>query len=140
MLPSLVYDGSNSASIFTFIASNLSTGAPYTFTLSAVNFNGEGTISDPVVYTACTAPIGLSAPIVTLTTETTIDLVWTPPGDDGGCALIGYELYLDNGLGGSFVNTDSVDVMYKPYLKSHRVTMPGTQTGKNFRVYLRAVN
>ena len=43
-----------------------------------------------------------------LTSETTIDLMWIAPDDDGGCALIGFELMVDDGLGSAFSNTDSV--------------------------------
>jgi len=84
-----------------------------------VNFNGEGPTSDPVIYTACTEPTGLKAPRVTSTAETTIDLEWSAPKDDGGCALIGFELMVDDGLGGPFVNTDPSIVQYKPFLRSH---------------------
>lgn len=72
----MVYDGSSSPSIFTYIVSNLTSGAPYQFTLTAVNFNGEGTPSNPVEYTACTPPSGLNPPVVAATSQTTIDLVW----------------------------------------------------------------
>ena len=59
LVHSLIYDGSKSASIFTYIATNLTTGALYSFIISAVNFNGEGPTSVPVLFTACTEPRGL---------------------------------------------------------------------------------
>lgn len=64
---SIIYDAPTSVSIFTFTAENLNMGAPYSFILSAVNFNGEGATSDPVIYTACTAPFGLRPLRVTAT-------------------------------------------------------------------------
>lgn len=140
LVPTLLYDGSKLPSIYTYNVINLSTGASFAFTLSAVNFNGEGPVSNPAVFTACTAPSGLDAPEVMATSETTIDLQWQQPVSNGGCALIGYELYMDNGLGGAFVSTDDAEVKFKPYLKSHQVTKPSTDSGKAYRIYLRAVN
>lgn len=67
LVHNLIYDAPTIASIFTFTAENLTTGAPYSFILSAVNFNGEGETSDPVIYTACTAPTGLRPPRVAAT-------------------------------------------------------------------------
>ena len=93
-----------------------------------------------VVFTACTKPYGLAPPTVTDTSQTSINLVWVPPTTDGGCDLIGYELFLDDGLGGPFVNTDSSDIMNKPYLLSYQIVLPVSQTGFNFRLYIRALN
>lgn len=140
LVHSMIYNGPQSASIFTYIASNLTTGALYSFIVSAVNFNGEGPTSDPVLFTACTEPTGLKAPKVVLTSETTIDLVWNAPDDDGGCALIGFELMVDNGLGSAFVNADPSIVQYKPFLRSHSLNFLPSMTGRTFRIYLRAVN
>jgi len=119
LVHSIIYDGPQSASIFTYIASNLTTGALYSFVVSAVNFNGEGPTSNPALFTACTEPTGLKAPKVMLTSETTIDLVWNAPEDDGGCALIGFELMVDDGLGSAFIDTDPSIVHFKPFLRSH---------------------
>lgn len=54
--------------------------------------------------------------------------------------MIGFELYMDDGIGGGFFNTDTGEIMYKPYLKSYQVTRPSQDTGKAFRIYLRALN
>jgi hypothetical protein len=140
LVHSLIYDGSQSSSIFTYNAMNLTTGALYSFIISAVNFNGEGPTSVPVLYTACTEPRGLRQPRVMLTSETSIDLVWTAPSDDGGCALIGFELMVDDGLGSAFTNADSALVQYKSFLRSHSLNLPSTMTGRTFRIFLRAVN
>ncbi len=101
-IPRLVYDGSTNAYVYTYTSEELVTGGTYLFYLAAVNFNGEGELSDPAVFTVCTAPSGLKPPTVTATTDTIMDLVWTSPADDGGCPLIGYELYLDDGSGSGF--------------------------------------
>jgi hypothetical protein len=75
-----------------------------------------------------------------LTSETTIDLVWNAPEDDGGCSLIGFELMVDDGLGSAFVNTDPLLVQYKSFLRSHQINFPQSMTGRTFRIFLRAVN
>jgi len=38
---------------------------------------------------------------------------WQPPAGDGACSVLSYELYLDDGLGGNFVNTDSEQIENK---------------------------
>jgi titin len=119
---SLVYDGSSNANVLYYLKNNLTTGYSYTFTLVAVNFNGEGPASNSVTFKSCTAPSNIRPPYATSTTKTTIDLSWTPPADSGGCSITGYELYVDDGNGGIFVNTDASSIANKPYLRSHELT------------------
>ena len=120
--------------------SGLKTGYSYSFAVSAVNFNGEGPVSSYVTFTACTSPSSLSPPTTSSTTATTLSFVWTPPSDNGGCSITSYALYLDDGNGGSFTNTDSSTIANKPYLRSHTVTLTSSDTGNNYRVYLVASN
>jgi len=54
--------------------------------------------------------------------------------------LIGFELYLDDGLGGSFTSIDPVLVGSKPFLRSHQAIFSNTLTGRRYRAYLRAIN
>lgn len=61
----LIYDGSYNPNVLTNIVNNLITGNSYTFTLVALNFNGEGQPSNPVTFKTCTVPSTLSPPVVT---------------------------------------------------------------------------
>lgn len=121
-----MYDGSRNANVRTYLIDNLVTGNSYTFRLIAVNFNGEGPASSPITLKSCTAPSSIDPPFATETTETTIALSWAPPKDAGGCPITGYELYVDDGNGGSFTNTDSSVIANKPYLRSHLLTFPAS--------------
>lgn len=139
-MQTLIYDGSVVPSIFTYTQTGLTTGATYYFYLSAINFNGEGPQSSPAVYTACTQPSRLAAPKVISTTATTVNLVWNYPLDDGGCPLTSYILFLDDGNGGAFASFAPSDIMYQPYLLAYQIVLPSSQTGLNYRLYLRALN
>ncbi len=123
-----------------YLVSNLTTGNSYTFKLIGVNFNGEGPASNAVTFKSCTAPSNIQPPSSTSTTKTTIDLAWSPPSDSGGCPITGYELYVDDGIGGSFTNTDSSSIANKPYLRSHQLNLPSAKTGKYFRIKIKAIN
>ena len=61
-----------------------------------INSVGEGVFSDPVEVIASTSPGRPEVPIVTATSNTAIDLTFTPVTDNGGQDLIGYELYFSN--------------------------------------------
>jgi hypothetical protein len=41
-------------------------------------------------------------------TSTSLQLAWTPPADNGGCALAGYAAFMDDGSGtGSFTEVNA---------------------------------
>ncbi len=78
-------------------------------------------------------------------------LGWTAPTDTGGCALLTYELYINDGLGGSsFQGIDSLALLNRPYLTQHTVTNEAGAdastsgaplvTGRTYRFKLRALN
>jgi len=69
----------------------------------AFNFNGAGALSSEAVFKSCTAPSGQSAPQLISVDQTSIELQWSPPLNDGGCPILSYEVYFDNGAGGSFI-------------------------------------
>lgn len=48
--------------------------------------------SDIATYYACQNPNTLAAPTVVSTTSTAIEISWSAPVDDGGCALTGYAI------------------------------------------------
>jgi len=136
----LIYDGSNNPNLLSYVVNGLTTGSTYIFNVVALNFNGESPVSADASFKACTAPSGLEPPDITSTTETTIDFAWSSPADNGGCAISGYVLLMDDGAGGAFTATDTGAIANKPYLRSHQVTLTGADTGKTYRAKLQAVN
>jgi len=74
-------------------------------------------------------------------TETNIKIEWEAPTDDGGCPVIEYQIYRDDGQGGS-VNTlihyEELKGIY--YARSLTVTdLPVSSVGKRFRFKVRVV-
>lgn len=74
------------------------------FYVAAINYNGPSILSPVLASYSCVAPSQPNAPSLVSSTQTTLTLSWAPPSDYGGCALTGYELYVDNGVGG-LINT-----------------------------------
>lgn len=58
-------------------------------------------MSDPLVKYSCAKPDMVSAPVRITGDRTDLMLGWTIPENDGGCPLTGFNLYRDNGAGGS---------------------------------------
>jgi hypothetical protein len=139
-IQTLVYDGSNNPNVHYHLTSGLTSGTSYTFNLVAINFNGESDPSPDAVFSACTTPSGLSQPVASATTQTTVLLTWTAPVSNGGCSITGYVLYVDDGTGtsGTFTATDTTTIANKPYLRSDTVTL--SPSGSTFRAYIRAIN
>ena len=117
----LVYDGRSNPNFLQRLVSGLATGNAYTFSLVAWNFNKQGPSASPAMFTACIAPAGLESPSVQATTQTSITLVWTSPVDNGGCAITGFHLYMDDGQGDTLGLIDDIAVSGKPYLVGHTV-------------------
>jgi hypothetical protein len=96
-----VYDGSSSATRLFYHVTGLTTGARYSFFVAAVNANGEGQPSPELMVVVCKPPDGFPRPFRVTSTTSSITLGWKPPSDLGGCALLRYALYINDGLGGT---------------------------------------
>lgn len=123
-------------SITQMTVSNLVPGRPYRFKVVAGNFNEEGPESDTDLHFACTAPIGLAPVILTETTTTTMSLQWSEPTDNGGCPLLGYYLFRDDGVTKVptiEINSDNdASVRNIPTLRSVVVQLSESDRGKKF--------
>ena len=79
----------------------------------------------------------MSAPVRTGSTRQSIDLVWEQPSDNGGCSILGYAVYRNDGNDGPInteVNTDiDTNIRDRPTLNSMSVTyFPAGSTGSVF--------
>lgn len=87
----------------------------------AVNFNGESQPSDSLVKYACILPEQPSVPVRVGGTRTELDLKWSIPQDNGGCPLTGFNLYRDDGNGGSVTTeVDSAAIRDRPSLTEYK--------------------
>lgn len=78
-------------------------------------------------------------------TATTITIGWKRPSDDGGCPLIGFAVFMDDGNGGVLVNEmnapNDVNVRNMPTLRKLVVTnFPANSGGQSFRFKITAFN
>jgi hypothetical protein len=83
----VIYDGSGQRTTTSFIEEDLQVGYLYRFKVSALNFNGEGALSDELQTYACLPPSSLQAPQRVDSTDSTFTIEWTQPQDDGGCPI-----------------------------------------------------
>jgi len=140
-----VYDGSRNNQKLFYNVTGLETGKRYSFYVVSVNANGVSAPSDELVVIICLPPTGFPKPKYLSSTKTSMTLGWEAPSDSGGCPLLTYTLYINDGLGGaSFTSIDSTALQDKPYLTQHTVTQPAgggaLVTGQAYRFKLRATN
>jgi hypothetical protein len=112
-----------------FTITGLTNGTIYTVRIRAVNANGSGTPSDPVVSKPYTVP---SAPVITQIDVDGNDatLAYTAPASNGGQAITSYEYSIDNGS--SWVSTNSASVF--------TVQISNLVENQDYQVGVRAVN
>lgn len=137
-----VYNGLNYPNVLKYTVSHEVTGGmAYTFQVQALNYNGAGPASASVGYTICTAPWNLFPPNMTAVTATTMTLSWTQPASDGGCQVLSYSLYMDDGAGGALTEVDAAEINNIPTLRTHTITSFTTaDTSKSYVFRLRATN
>ena len=85
-------------------------GQDYQFTVAALSVNGEGNWHDPPVqFYSCVAPSQMQSPQRVTSTVDSITISWTTPDYNGGCQILSYAVFVDDGASGSFseVNTDN---------------------------------
>jgi predicted RNA-binding protein with TRAM domain len=112
-----------------FTITGLNNGTIYTVQVRALNGQGAGTSSDPVISKPYTVP---GAPVITEVemtgSEATVE--YTTPSTDGGQSITSYEYSIDNG--DSWVSTNSAAVM--------SVQITNLVEGETYQVEVRAVN
>ncbi len=137
----LIYDGGLNVlkRSFTYTG-GLSKGELYSFKVSAMNTNGEGTLSNALDVYACNSPSQPAAPSRVSSTQTTITLKWVPPSDDGGCSITGYSLLTDSGTGGSVTTEVDTALNTSPETLTKIATFSSALTGNWIRFKVTATN
>lgn len=133
------YDGSQQPLTLRFLASNLTTGLPYRFAVTAHNANGESAQSAATTVYACLRPSGLPAPRVTSHTRTSIGVAWDEPVANG-CPITGFTLLRNTGADDpATVAVDPLLLADQASLREHLVSGLAP-TGASFRIVVRAHN
>jgi len=122
----------------------LISGETYYFKVIVHNYNGPSPESEVASFPVCAAPSGLSQP-----TKVTTDLVtpsitvrWTQPSSNGGCAISGYYVEVDDGANGAFAeaNIDNDPaVRNQPTIRELEITTVST-LGLTYRIRVTAIN
>ena len=90
-----------------------------------MNENGISAQSAISTYYACAIPADLSFPSYVSSDQTakTITVSWPQPEDDGGCPILGYELYRSDGVSSDMtIKVDDLDNT-NPSLTQHTVDL-----------------
>lgn len=112
----------------TVVISPLENGSTYEVVVRAVNTAGPGESSSSVSATPRTIP---GSPSVDSVTETdgTLTVAFSAPSDDGGAAITGYEVSIDDGATWQPVDDGAMTV-----------TLTGLANGTTYGVRVRAIN
>jgi hypothetical protein len=132
----LIYDGSFLPGALDYqITANqhgIQAGRAYRFRVSALNFNGEGDLSDEVLIYNCLNPSNFSAPLYVTSTESSLSINWTAPAEVHSCPLYKYELFRDTGAG------DTISVLVEgdlePHVTSYDIPLDALDSSKTFQV------
>lgn len=128
---------------------NVTTGLPYRFYIISENFVGLSvSASDTATHYACQAPSGLAPPNITSSTSAQVDLSWSPPTDDGGCTLTGYQIWVGDESAAASADAITYQIVNAVPLSADQNTLsvlaaslPGTAVaGSLIRFKLKAFN
>lgn len=125
-----------SSSLKQFSVGNLKRGTLYRFKVQAKNFNGWGEASDIGAFYTCVKPSGLDIVTIIGTTSDSMTLQWKEPKNDGGCQIVGYALFRDDGVSGDptiEINTDNdAAIRGKPTLRTAIANFNQADLGTKF--------
>jgi hypothetical protein len=110
----LAYDGANRPGVLEFKVTKerfrIVPGRAYRFRVAALNYNGEGALSDEATLYMCLPPQDFPAPEYVSSTETTLTVKWAAPRVSNGCPIVKYELFRDTGVGDAIVEQEGGDL------------------------------
>lgn len=135
----LVYNGANRPGQRTYLSTGLTQGTYYRFKYTGLNFNGEGDESDEVLIPACLSPSGLTSPVFTSGTSTTITLEWSAPTFLGGCDLTGFKLYQGTTSDSTLTAEVDTDLNTNPSARGYTITFASGNEGTVYRFQLEAL-
>lgn len=142
-----IYIGLNWPDILEYTAGGLTTGAPYLFSVQAINRNGYSVHSATATYYACIAPPTVASPTQVSTNQTTLTITveWKKPTDNGGCSILGYRLYRTAGSSDKFDQTTPSTLVAdlantNPSINQHTISLPSGTIGHIYKFMIEAYN
>lgn len=128
-----------------YIVYDLTTSFDYEFNVQAVNFNGNGVLSNVFKFKTCVAPSMAAKPTRYQTTVSDMTIQWQDPSYDGGCPITGFAVYINTGVDGAFIEANSdndLNVRNNPGLHQMTITRGFTSDsiGQEFKVKVISFN
>eukprot|EP00744_Colponema_vietnamica_P003777 GILI01005732.1.p1 GENE.GILI01005732.1~~GILI01005732.1.p1 ORF type:complete len:2203 (+),score=253.12 GILI01005732.1:565-6609(+) len=134
----LVKDLTGFPSNVTYEALGMVLGRTYRAKVSALNDMGESDLSPEARIFIADVPSRMTT-FSLLTSESTSSqfaVTWAAPSDNGGSALTGYTLYMDNGMGGDL----TVAFDGSGYPSTTKYVSSGMGVGRTYKYFIRAQN
>lgn len=133
----VAYENRNLNSVRQYTATNLTAGDEYVFTLQAYQTNGFTEDLDSITLKVCAQPSYLYPPELINVDTTQMELQWEPPLSCGGCSIVQYTLYKNDGSDdGELLSIDTSDFTSDATKTSHTVSgsthFPTGSIGKVF--------
>lgn len=116
----------------------LDSSLEYRFTVSAINFNGEGPASDISVLHSCTYPSGLEKPNITFVSSALVSIEWSAPESSGGCQLKSYHVFIKALVDSTW--TELTAAANLPYLRVLDIDMTLYPVAADYQVRLSVEN
>ena len=129
-----------------YLKTGLTLSLTYRFKVIAHNYNSlsPSAESEIALIPLCTKPSQFARPTKLSTSMTSIAINWNEPGYNGGCAITGYAVMVDDGASGSYIeaNVDNdLAVRQRPSLSTLLITrLQLANLGQTFRLKVRAFN
>ena len=137
----MIYNGTTIATVRSIVSSSLTSGYYYQFYYSAVNYVGLSPSSSIVGLYSWVEPSTMAAPIAGTITQTSVDITWVAPSDNGGWPITGYEVYVTNLDMSAYSEVHASTVENKPNLRSLTITeLPSGVVGQYMRIQIHALN
>jgi hypothetical protein len=114
-----VFDARQNPNAWSTTITNLIGGKTYWFRVSATDFNGDSLPSEILEVYACGLPRNFVEPTYVWSTQTSIQIQWNQPLNDGGCPVYDYRVERDSdatGLSWSEVNPIESYPRNDPYI------------------------
>ena len=103
----ILFTAGTSPLISEYLVTDLTLSLTYRFYVVAYNYNPEpGTASDIASLQVCQKPSDWAAPTKLTTSQTSIAINWNEPHHNGGCSILGYAVFVDDGVSGSFIEAN----------------------------------
>jgi hypothetical protein len=103
---SVGYDGSANPSQVNAVISGLNSRTTYRLKVLAQNKAGSGTESEIITCFTVTIPGQPGTPVLVSSTDSTIEIKWSPAYDDGGSPIKEYQVEMDEVEGIGFANVE----------------------------------